>query len=365
MAIDRRLLFNIDWGFLGAALILMGIGVATILSATFAGRNTGLEVKQLYAIALGLVGMLVVVSLDYRRLVDRAPVLYLAAVGVLVYVLAFGPRIAGTRRWFMGPGGFQVQPSEFAKLVAALLVAKLFAEAKKETLGLIDLLVPGAAVGLMVVLIAAEPDLGTAFTLVPLFLTVAFLAGLRVRAILGVVLVMLVVGSLGWMFALKEYQKSRIYTFLDPNLDPRGAGYQKIQSEIAVGSGGLAGKGYKQGSQSQLGYLPARWTDFIFSVLAEENGFIGVVVVLGLYMFILWRALETAEVARDRVGALLAAGLAAVLAFQVVYNVAMVAGLVPVKGLPLPFMSYGGSSVIYSFLAVGLILNIRMRRFAN
>jgi len=365
MAIDRRLLFNIDWGFLGAALILMGIGVATILSATFAGRNTGLEVKQLYAIALGLVGMLVVVSLDYRRLVDRAPVLYLAAVGVLVYVLAFGPRIAGTRRWFMGPGGFQVQPSEFAKLVAALLVAKLFAEAKKETLGLIDLLVPGAAVGLMVVLIAAEPDLGTAFTLVPLFLTVAFLAGLRVRAILGVVLVMLVVGSLGWMFALKEYQKSRIYTFLDPNLDPRGAGYQKIQSEIAVGSGGLAGKRYKQGTQSQLGYLPARHTDFIFSVLAEENGFVGVVAVLGLYMFILWRAFETAQMARDRVGAFLAAGIAAILSFQVIYNVAMVAGLVPVKGLPLPLMSYGGSSVLSSLFAVGLILNVRMRRFAN
>ena len=365
MAIDRRLLFNIDWGFLGAALILMGIGVATILSATFAGRNTGLEIKQLYAIALGLVGMLVVVSLDYRRLVDRAPVLYLAAVGVLVYVLFFGPRIAGTRRWFMGPGGFQVQPSEFAKLVAALLVAKLFAEAKKETLGLFDLLVPGAAVGLMVVLIAAEPDLGSAFTLVPLFLTVAFLAGLRVRAILGVVLVMMVVGSLGWMFALKEYQKSRIYTFLDPNLDPRGAGYQKIQSEIAVGSGGVAGKGYKQGTQSQLGYLPARHTDFIFSVLAEENGFVGVVAVLGLYMFILWRAFETAQMARDRVGAFLAAGIAAILSFQVIYNVAMVAGLVPVKGLPLPLMSYGGSSVLSSLFAVGLILNVRMRRFAN
>ena len=365
MAIDRRLLFNIDWAFLGAALILMGIGVATILSATFAGRNTGLEMKQLYAIALGLVGMLVVVSLDYRRLVDRAPVLYLAAVGVLVYVLFFGPRIAGTRRWFMGPGGFQVQPSEFAKLVAALLVAKLFAEAKKETLGLFDLIVPGAAVGLMAVLIAAEPDLGTAFTLVPLFLTVAFLAGLRMRAIAGVVLVMMVVGSLGWMFALKEYQKSRIYTFLDPNLDPRGAGYQKIQSEIAVGSGGVAGKGYKEGTQSQLGYLPARHTDFIFSVLAEENGFVGVVAVLGLYMFILWRAFETAQMARDRVGAFLAAGIAAILSFQVIYNVAMVAGLVPVKGLPLPLMSYGGSSVLSSLFAVGLILNVRMRRFAN
>jgi rod shape determining protein RodA len=286
-------------------------------------------------------------------------------VGVLVYVLIFGPRIAGTRRWFMGPGGFQVQPSEFAKLVAALLVAKLFAEAKKDTLGLTDLLVPGAAVGLMALLIAAEPDLGTAFTLVPLFLTVAFLAGLRVRAILGVVLVMMVVGSLGWMFALKDYQKSRIYTFLDPNLDPRGAGYQKIQSEIAVGSGGVVGKGYKQGTQSQLGYLPARHTDFIFSVLAEENGFVGVVTVLALYMFILWRAFETAQMARDRVGAFLVAGIGAFLSFQVIYNVAMVAGLVPVKGLPLPLMSYGGSSVLSSLFAVGLILNVRMRRFAN
>ena len=161
MAIDRRLLFNIDWGLLVATLILVGIGVATIVSATVGGRNSGLEVKQLYAIALGLVGMLVVISLDYRRLVDRAPMFYLAAVGVLVYVLFFGPRIAGTQRWFMGPGGFQVQPTEFAKLVAALLVAKLFAEAKKEDLGLLDLVVPGAAVGLMAVLIAAEPDLGT------------------------------------------------------------------------------------------------------------------------------------------------------------------------------------------------------------
>jgi rod shape determining protein RodA len=365
MAIDRRLLFNIDWGFLAAALILLGIGVATIVSATFAGRNTGLEVKQLYAIGLGLVLMVVAISLDYRRLVDRAPLLYLAALGVLVYVLFFGPRIANTRRWFMGPGGFQIQPSEFAKLVAAVMVAKLFAEAKKDTLGLFDVIVPGAAVGVMAVLIAAEPDLGTAVTLVPLFLTVAFLAGLRARAIAGLFLMMIVVGGLGWMFVLKDYQKSRIYTFLDPNRDPQGAGYQKKQSEIAVGSGGVVGKGYKKGTQSQLGYLPARHTDFIFSVLAEEEGFVGVVAVLGLYMFVLWRAFETAQMARDRVGAFLAAGIAAILSFQVIYNVAMVAGLVPVKGLPLPLMSYGGSSVLSSLVAVGLILNVRMRRFAN
>jgi rod shape determining protein RodA len=173
------------------------------------------------------------------------------------------------------------------------------------------------------------------------------------------------VGGLGWRFALKDYQKTRIYSFLDPSLDPKGAGYQKIQSQIAVGSGGVLGKGFRQGSQSQLGYLPARHTDFIFSVLAEEFGFLGVLVTLGLYLLVLWRALETAQLARDRVGAFLAAGLAAVLAFQVVYNVAMVAGLVPVKGLPLPLMSYGGSSVFCSLLAVGLILNVRVRRFVN
>jgi rod shape determining protein RodA len=365
MAIDRRLLFNVDWGFLAAAMILLGIGVATILSATFAGKNTAMEVKQLYAIALGLVLMVVAISLDYRRLVDRAPLLYLAAVGVLVYVLVLGPRIANTRRWFMGPGGFQIQPSEFAKLVAALLVAKLFAEAKKDTLGLMDVFVPGAAVGLMALLIAAEPDLGTAFTLVPLFLTVAFLAGLRLRSMLPLIPVVVIAAGVWWQYVAKEYQKERVEIFLGTKEDPKGAGYQKKQSEIAVGSGGVMGKGYKQGTQSQLGYLPARHTDFIFSVLAEEEGFVGVVVVLGLYMFVLWRAFETAQMARDRVGAFLAAGVAAILSFQVIYNVAMVAGLVPVKGLPLPLMSYGGSSVLSSLIAVGLILNVRMRRFAN
>jgi len=363
--VDRRLIFNVDWWLLAAVLLLTGIGVATILSATFTVPNSSFEVKQLYAVGLGIVGMLVCISIDYRRLVDRAALLYLFALGVLVYVLVLGPRIAGTRRWVIGPGGFQIQPSEFAKLVACLLVAKIFAEYKKDSLGVLDIAAPGAAIGLLAVLIAAEPDLGTAFTLVPLFLTAAFLAGLRVKAILGLAVLMAVVGGLGWVFALKDYQKTRIYSFLDPNLDPKGAGYQKIQSQIAVGSGGLAGKGYKQGSQSQLGYIPARHTDFIFSVLAEENGFVGVAVVLGLYLFVLWRAFETAQLARDRVGGILAASVAAFLSFQVVYNVAMVAGLVPVKGLPLPFMSYGGSSVLSSFLALGLILNVRMRRFAN
>jgi len=365
MAIDRRLVHNIDWGLLLTSLLVAAIGVATILSATYNGANRGLEVKQVYFVLGGLVVLLVCVSLDYRRLADRAFLLYAVALALLVYVLIFSPARANTHRWLV-VGSYQLfQPSEFAKLAAAVFVAKVFSESRKEQLGLADIFWPGAAIGLMALLIAAEPDLGTAFTLVPLFVTVAFLAGLRIKAILGIALALVVAGGLGWTFALKDYQKARIYSFINPNLDPRGSGYQKIQSEIAVGSGGLSGRGYQRGSQSQLGYLPARWTDFIFSVLAEENGFIGVVVVLGLYMFILWRAMETAEVARDRVGALLAAGLAAVLAFQVVYNVAMVAGLVPVKGLPLPLMSYGGSSVLSSMAALGLILNVRMRRFAN
>ena len=174
----------------------------------------------------------------------------------------------------------------------------------------------------------------------------------------------MLVAALAWPL-LHDYQKTRIYTFLDPSLDPRGAGYQKIQSQIAVGSGGLIGRGFREGSQAQLGYLPARHTDFVFSVLAEETGFVGVVIVLGLYMVVLWRMLETARLARDRSGAFIVAGYAASFGFQVVYNVAMVAGLVPVKGLPLPLMSYGGSSVLASLMGVGLVLSVRMRRFAN
>jgi rod shape determining protein RodA len=360
VAIDRRLLFNIDWVLLGAALALCGIGVAMILSA----RGEGFETRQLYAVGIGLVALLAVLMLDYRQLADRAPLFYLGAVAALAAVLVFGPRIAGTRRWFqLGP--IQLQPSELAKLAAALLMAKVFAESRKETLGLRDVIAPGAAIGLMCLLIAAEPDLGTAVCLLPLFMTVAFMAGLRIKAVAALLAVLVIVGGIGWQFALKEYQKTRIYTFLDPQLDPKGAGYQKIQSQIAVGSGGLTGKGYRNGSQSQLGYLPARHTDFIFSVLAEEMGFLGVAVVLGLYLLVLWRCLEAAQLARDRVGAFLAAGIAATLTFQVVYNVAMVAGLVPVKGLPLPLMSYGRSSVISSLLGLGLVLNVRMRRFAN
>jgi rod shape determining protein RodA len=363
LGIDRRLLYHVDWVLVATALLLSLIGVAMIYSATHTGTSPELYLKQLALVGAGFVGLVGAAALDYRRLADRALLLYVLSAAALVYVLRFAPVIAGTRRWIV-IGGFQLQPSEFAKIVAAIVVARMFAEYRQESLGLRDLVWPGVAVGLLALLIAREPDLGTAACLVPLLFAIAFLAGLRMRAVVGLVLVTLLASALTWPF-LRDYQKTRIYTFLDPSLDPKGAGYQKIQSQIAVGSGGLVGRGFLEGSQGQLGYLPARHTDFIFSVLAEELGFLGVVGVLGLYLLLLWRMLETARLARDRLGAFLAAGITASLAFQVVYNVAMVAGLVPVKGLPLPLLSYGGSSVLATLMGVGLILSVRMRRFAN
>lgn len=363
IGIDRRLVYNVDWVLLGASVLIALVGVSMVFSATHSGRTPDLYLKQLVLVGIGVAALTVTAAIDYHRLADRAMLLYGASVVALLYVLKFAPVIAGTRRWLL-IGGFQLQPSELVKLAAAVFVAKIFSEYRQEELGLRDIAVPGAAIGLLAFLIAKEPDLGTAVCLMPLLLAVAFLAGLRMRAVAAVAAALVLVAALAWPF-LKDYQKTRIYTFLDPSLDPRGAGYQKIQSQIAVGSGGLIGKGFMEGSQAQLGYLPARHTDFVFSVLAEEWGFVGVVVVLGLYLLVLWRMLETARLARDRLGAFVVAGYAGSFGFQVVYNVAMVAGLVPVKGLPLPLMSYGGSSVLSSLMGIGLVLSVRMRRFAN
>jgi rod shape determining protein RodA len=363
IGVDRRLVYNIDWVLAGASIVLALVGVAMIYSATHAGKASDLYLKQLLLTGVGALALVVMASVDYRRLADRAMLLYGISVVALLYVLRFAPVIAQTRRWIR-IAGFQLQPSELVKIAAAVFIAKVFAEYRQESLGLRDILVPSAAVAFLAFLIAREPDLGTAACLAPMLLAVAFLAGLRMRAVAALAAAVVLTAALAWPF-LKDYQKTRIYTFLDPSLDPRGAGYQKIQSQIAVGSGGLVGRGFMEGSQAQLGYLPARQTDFIFSVLAEETGFLGVSVVLGLYLLVLWRMLETARLARDRLGAFVAAAVAGGFGFQVVYNVAMVAGLVPVKGLPLPLMSYGGSSVLSSLMSVGLVLSVRMRRFAN
>ena len=357
---ERRLYHHVDWALLAAIATLCAIGVVMIYSTSAGSR---LYVTQIYAIVLGLVAMVVTLTLDYRTFTDKSHLIYVALLGVLLYVLFFGDVQMGARRW-ISLGSFNLQPSEFAKVGVALVLAKFFGE-NRGMPGWIDLAIGAGLTALPLLLIAREPDLGTAVTLVPVFLGVAYLAGMQVR-ILGVMaLCLLLAAPVAWQFALKDYQKDRISSFLDPSQDPKGAGYQQIQARITVGSGGLTGKGFREGTQGQLRFLPVAHNDFIFSVLAEEQGFAGVLVALGLYLFVILRALEAARLAKDRLGSYLVLGVLASFTFQVIYNITMSAGLAPVKGLTLPLMSYGGSSMIATLAGFGLVLNVRMRRFTN
>jgi len=362
---ERRLYYHIDWALLLAILALCGLGVAMIYSTTSDPTRAAshMHVTQLYAIAIGLVAMIVTLTLDYRTFTDKSHLIYLGILGLLVYVLFLGAVQMGARRWITLKG-FNLQPSEFAKVGVALVLAKFFGE-NRGTPTWTDLAIGGTLTILPIVLIMKEPDLGTAVTLIPVFIAVAYLAGMRMRILGLLLLCMLLAAPVAWKFAMNPYQKSRISSFIDPSQDAKGTGYQQIQARITVGSGGLTGKGFKQGTQGQLRFLPVAHNDFIFSVLAEEQGFAGVLAALGLYLFVILRALEAASLAKDRLGSYLVLGVLASFTFQVVYNITMSAGLAPVKGLTLPLMSYGGSSMIATLASFGLVLNVRMRRFTN
>jgi len=361
---ERRLYFHIDWALLLAILALCALGVMMIFSATAGTPSTSrMYMTQLYAIAIGLGAMVVTLTVDYRAFTDKSHLIYIGLLAALLYVAFLGDVQMGARRW-IPIGSFNLQPSEFAKVGVALVLAKFFGE-NRGVPTWTDLAIGGALTCLPLALIAREPDLGTAVTLLPVFLAIAYLAGMQMR-ILGFLFAAFVVAApLAWQFALKDYQKTRISTFLDPSQDAKGAGYQQIQARITVGSGGVRGKGFRQGTQGQLRFLPVAHNDFIFSVLAEEQGFAGVLVALGLYLFVILRTLEAARLAKDRLGSYLVLGVLASFTFQVVYNITMSAGLAPVKGLTLPLMSYGGSSMIATLAAFGLVLNVRMRRFTN
>jgi len=362
---ERRLYYHIDWALLIAILALCTLGVIMIYSTTSdPTRGTShLYVTQLYAIAIGLGVMMFMLTLDYRAFTDKSHLIYIGLCALLIYVMFFGMVQMGARRW-IPLKVFNLQPSEFAKVGLALVLAKFFGE-NRGTPAWTDLAIGGVVTLVPLWLIAKEPDLGTAVTLLPVFFAVAFLAGMQMR-ILGILALCFVLAApVAWKFGLKDYQKSRISTFLDPSQDARGAGYQQIQARITVGSGGLTGKGFKQGTQGQLRFLPVAHNDFIFSVLAEEQGFAGVLVALGLYLFVILRALEAARLSKDQLGSYLVLGVLASFVFQVVYNITMSAGLAPVKGLTLPLMSYGGSSMIATLAGFGLVLNVRMRRFTN
>jgi rod shape determining protein RodA len=364
---ERRLIFHVDWLLLGALLVLTGIGVAMIYSTTYVvvGDHAGPQVRtQIYALVLGLIALFVFLVIDYRLLAENSLVLFGGLLALLLFVLFKGSTQFNATRWIeIGP--FNLQPSEFGRIALALILATYFGENRRGARNMGDLVVGGLFTAVPVLLIARQPDLGTAVTLIPVFLGIAYLAGMRLRLLGVIALIAVLMAPLAWQFALKDYQKSRITTFLDPEQDPRGDGYQQIQARITVGSGGLTGKGFMQGTQGQYKFLPVAHNDFIFSVLAEEQGFIGVLAVLGLYLFIILRSLEAARLSKDRLGAYLVAGIITGFSFQVMYNIAMSAGLAPVKGITLPLMSYGGSSLIAALAAFGLILNVRMRRFTN
>lgn len=354
---------SVRWGLLVAALFLMVIGLATVHSAS-SELTVDYLPRQAAWIGIGLALMLVVFSIDYQLLMAFAWPIYGLSIVSLIVVLVFGHEAGGARSW-LGIGGLGGQPAEFAKLATALILARFLADANRRSLTLPHTVI---AVGITLVpmlLIAMERDLGSAAMFVPMAGGMLAVAGLRGRVVLVGLLVVILLGGLVWTFGMYDYQKQRVITFVKPGADPLGAGYQLQQSKIAVGSGELVGRGYMQGTQSQLRFLPARHTDFVIAVLAEEWGFLGVAVVLFLFAIYFFNGAEIAMRARDRAGVLLVVGLLSTFGFHVLYNTSMVVGLVPITGIPLPLLSYGGSFMLANLIAIGLILGVDFRRYVN
>jgi rod shape determining protein RodA len=304
------------------------------------------------------------VLIDYHTLMRYVFVLYGLSVVALFAVLLVGRQAFGSRRWIPVAGGFHLQVSEFVKLVIILLVARFLTDLKTEDLEARDMGKIAGLVAVPMALVMKQPDLGTALTYIPILVVGMFLAGMRRKYIIAMAAVVLLVLPAGWS-VLKDYQKARLVSFLDPDRDPRGTGYQMIQSKIAVGAGGMWGKGVTKGSQTQLRFLPVPHTDFIFSAFAEEHGFVGVIVVLALYFVLIMQIVQNAQTAPDNAGMYICMGVAALLLFHVLVNVGMVVGRMPVTGIPLPLMSAGGSNVLSNFIMLGLVNNVRVRRFVN
>ena len=366
---NRRLFVNVDWPLALLVGTIVALGVSTVNSATLGadpGRISPFMVRQLVWAGAGTCLAIAVHFIDYRRLERFAYAIYGVTLALLAIVPVLGVVGGGSRRWIdLGP--FALQPSEMIKLGLIVVVARFFhRNAGKEEFTLRDLAVPIALFLAPAALILVQPDLGSALLLGFVFVSIVIVAGLRMRTMLW----MAVVGSIVLGIAgnalwghLKPYQQKRILTFLDPTADPLGAGYHIIQSEIAVGSGGTWGKGYRKGTQNRLNFLPEQHTDFIFSVYSEERGFVGASLLVGLYLMVCFRCLQVVSRAKDRFGALVAFGVGALVFWQAIINMSMAMGLLPVVGITLPFFSYGGSSMITLILGIGLVMNVSMRRY--
>ena len=350
-----------DWTLAVAVIAISVLGMVNLYSATWTSRPQ-LYSQQLSWMAIGLVGFAAAAALDYRRLERLAYPLFAAGVAALVLVLIVGKTVNGSRRW-LELGAVSVQPSEFMKLLLILALARFLHDwPVAEGRALRQMVIPVVMTAVPVALVLRQPDLGTSLILVLIFVTIVLLTKLRKGALMTLLLTAALAAPLTWSNLLKDYQRQRILTFLQPETDPAGAGWHARQALYAVGAGNWTGRGLLHGTQTQMHFLPERWTDFPFAVWAEEWGFVGSAVLLGLYLFLILWAVRLASEARERFGAMLCAGVAGLLFWHVFINVGMVAGLLPVVGVTLPLLSYGGSSVLTVLVGVGLLMSVSLRR---
>ena len=361
--VDRKLLKNIDLGIVISTILLIVYGMISISSATHirSGGSMGTLKVQIIAFILGIIGVILILLIDYKTFGDNYVLIYITDVFLLALVLIVGFSTKGTKGWIdLGP--VNMQPSEVVKIGYILTFAK-YLEKKKDNLNrLIDVLPAMLHLGLIVGLIMLQPDTGTALVFIFISIFMLFAAGISYKIIAGAFGSFLISLPIIWKLFLKPYQKNRILVFLNPELDPMGAGYHVIQSKTAIGSGQFLGKGLFEGTQNNLGFILERHTDFIFSVIGEELGLVGALVLMMLFMWLLLRCIHIAKVSKDDYGMLICVGIISMFLFHILENIGMTIGLMPVTGIPLPFISYGGSNLLTNMAAVGLVLNVGMRR---
>ena len=365
LGVTEKRLDHLHWPLVLCTLLICSLGVWNLASAT-KNAPTLMALVQAKWIVVGLVAVVVLLFIDYRWLQTLAWPGYFTSLGLLAGVAFFGKKVLGARRWLQ-VGGMQVQPSEFVKLAVIVVLARWFTRdetgARKGYYGLFDLWRPFLLIIVPVALVMKQPDLGTALVTFAVAMTMVMFAKVKWRDLLIMFASGAFASMMAWKHVLKDYQKQRLLTFLNPEAYAKGAGYHAIQSVIAVGSGQWSGKGWGEGTQNQLAFLPEQHTDFIFSVWAEEHGFLGGVFLIALYAFLVLAALDVAANARDKFGSFLALGISALFFWHAFINMGMVTGVLPVVGVPLPLFSYGGSSVVADMLGIGILLNVSLRRF--
>lgn len=360
---NSRLYRNLDKILLLVTLAIFIIGLSSIYSATYtedSGMMKSLVWKQLIWMSVGLALLFIIVNIDYQRFIDWSYILFGLNILLLVILLFHGRTKFGAQRWF-AIGGFGFQPSEFVKLTFILALSSYLGDRAKFSYKASDLPVSFLIALVPLILIYMQPDLGTALMLIPILISMLLVRGIKIKHLSVIIGLGLLSVPFLWHM-LKDYQKERLSVFINPNADPLGAGYTMIQSRIAIGSGFFLGKGWLSGTQNQLNFLPERHTDFIFSVVGEEGGFIGCLLLIGLFCVLIYRGLKIARTTADTYGRLIATGVVAMLACQVIVNIGMASGFMPVVGLPLPLVSYGGSSLITTMISIGLLLSVEMHK---